>query len=265
MHVLSAAEPPTGGHGFVSGLDVRTKILLCLSMSVAVVFLKSFEPLAFLTLASLVYVLDIGRYKMVGMCYLAICFMWLLSMAFMRLIHSMSPMIPVTEPVKMLVPFLRTMVMFNTILALALSSRIQTLLTSLKSFRLPIWLYIPSAVMIRFIPSFIKDIRQIYETMRIRGYSFNLIFILRHPRLAVRLMAAPILFRALRSADDLGIAAELKGVGYGYSTENSRIESYTPLVFKFNDAVTLVAALLLLIAAGGIQAVWGTDTTGMLP
>ncbi len=265
MHVLFVAEPRTGGSGFVSGLDVRTKILLSLSMSVAVIFFKSCGSLGFLTLATLVYVLDLGRYKVVSLCYVAICLMWLLSIGFMGLICTMIPMVPVTDPVTMLIPFLRTMVMLNTVLVLALSSRIQTLLTSLKSFKLPIWLYIPSAVMIRFIPSFIKDIRQIHETMRIRGYSLNPIFIFRHPRLSVRLMAAPIMFRALRSADDLGVAAELKGVGYGYFTENNKIKSYTPLIFQLNDAVTLGVTLLLLIAAGVIQAVWGTDTTGMLP
>lgn len=263
MHVLSAAEPSAENISFVFGLDVRTKILICLAMSVAVIFLKSTAALGFLTLASLAYVLDLGRYRVVAVCYIAVCLMWLFSIGFMRLMHMLTPVIPVTEPAKMLIPFLRTTVMINTVLVLALSSRIQTLLTSLKSFRLPIWLYIPSAVMIRFIPSFIKDVRQIHETMRIRGYSLNPFFILAHPRLSIRLMAAPIIFRALRSADDLGVAAELKGVGSAVDGSH-QLESYSPLKFTAADVITLVATLAILVGAGVIQFVYGTDSAGML-
>ena len=176
--------------------------------------------------------------------------------------HLVTALIPVTEPAQMLIPFLRTTVMINTVLALALSSRVQTLLTSLKSLRLPIWLYVPSAVMIRFIPSFIKDVRQIHETMRIRGYNLNPIFILAHPRLSVRLMAAPIIFRALRSADDLGVAAELKGVGAKMGGKQ-KLESHTPLKFKIRDAVSLATLIALISAAGVIQSVYGIDTLGM--
>ena len=66
MHVLSAAKPPAENPGFVFGLDVRTKILICLAMSVAVIFFKSAPALGFLTLASLFYALDLGRYKVVA-------------------------------------------------------------------------------------------------------------------------------------------------------------------------------------------------------
>ncbi len=262
MHVSSAANGLEENTGFVFGLDVRTKILICLSMSVAIIFLKSTPALGFLSLISLAYTLNMGRYQVVAVCYIALCLMWLIAIGVMRLMHMASPMIPVTEPVKMLIPFLRITVMLNTVLALALSSRVQTLLNALKSFRLPIWLYIPSAVMIRFIPSFIKDVNQIHEAMRIRGYSPNPFFILAHPRLSVRLLVAPIIFRALRSADDLGVAAELKGVGTSM-TGAQKLESYTPLKFKTRDALALAATLAALIVSGVIQAIYGIDATGM--
>ncbi|MDY0362618.1 MAG: energy-coupling factor transporter transmembrane component T [Desulforegulaceae bacterium] len=183
--------------------------------------------------------------------------MWLLSIGIMRLMHAAVPMVPVTEPLKMLVPFLRTLVMVNVILALALSSRVQTLLTALKSFRLPVWLYLPSAVMIRFIPSFIKDVRQIHDTMLIRGYSLNPVFILRHPLIGVRLMAAPLIFRALRSSDELGIAAELKGVGYGVPMKNFR-----PSVFTCVDGLAMICTLAVIFAACLIQIQLGVEILG---
>lgn len=255
MHALYAPESKT--RSLVYSLDVRTKVAICLSMSFAVVFLTYPFALAFLGIMTLFYVLNLGRYKAIIVCYTAIALMWLIAIGIMRLMHAAIPMIPVTEPLKMMVPFMRTLIMINTVLALALSSRVQALLTALKSLKLPIWLYIPSAVMIRFIPSFIKDVRQIHETMRIRGYSLNPFFILRHPLTAVRLMAAPLIFRALRSSDDLGVAAELKGVGYGAS-----MNSFRPSFFKKTDALMLLLAFAVLTGACFIQIKFGADTKG---
>ncbi|MEA1868535.1 MAG: hypothetical protein U9N19_10635 [Thermodesulfobacteriota bacterium] len=45
--------------------------------------------------------------------------------------------------------------------------------TALKSLRLPLFLYLPAVVMIRFIPSFINDIKQVTEVLKIRGYKIN--------------------------------------------------------------------------------------------
>ncbi|PIE71490.1 MAG: cobalt transporter [Deltaproteobacteria bacterium] len=259
MRALFAANA-AAQHSAVHQLDVRTKILICLIASVEVLLLKSPEPLGFLTLISALYVLELRRFTVIVICYIAISIMWMISIGFMYLMHQISPMIPVSEPSKMLIPFLRTAVMLNTVLALALSSRVQTLLTSLKTLRLPIWLYLPSAVMIRFIPTFIKDVQQIHETMRIRGYSLNPLFMLVHPLLAVRLLAAPILFRALRSSDDLGIAAELKGVGYG-----ATMESYKPQFFKASDVFALWAVFAVTVATGFIQLSFSTVSTGLMP
>lgn len=255
MRALSGHESEI--QSIVYRLDVRTKVMICLGMSVTVVFLNNPLALGFLNIMTLAYALNLGRYKAVCVCYTAIFVMWLISIGIMRLMHMAVPMVPVTEPLKMLVPFLRTLIMVNAILGLALSSRVQTLLTALKSFRLPVWLYIPSAVMIRFIPSFIKDVRQIHDTMLIRGYSLNPLFILRHPLAVLRLMAAPLIFRALRSSDELGIAAELKGIGYGASMKNFR-----PSVFRRADAVTIILTLAVIVTACLIQTRWGIHIPG---
>lgn len=241
----------------VQQLDVRTKILISLLASVTVIFLKSPFSLLFFTTVTGLYVLELGRVRVVGVCYLAICLMWVVSIGFMHLMHRISPVIPVTDPVNMLVPFLRTMIMINTVLALALSSRVQMLLSSLKSLRLPIWLYIPAVVMIRFVPTFIKDVQQIHETMRIRGYRLHPWFLVRHPLVSVRLLVAPILFRALRSADDLGVAAELKGVRPGCTMVNCK-----PQRFGRRDALAAVITGVVFIVGIYIHNTFGADTTG---
>jgi len=259
MRALFAADA-VQAKSHVHRLDVRTKIIISLVASVAVIFIKSPLAMGFLALASALYVLELGRYGVVIICYAAIALMWLVALGFMALIHRMAPVIPASGIGAMTVPFLRTVIMINTVLALALSSRIQTVLTALKSFRLPIWIYIPAAVMIRFIPTFIRDVQQIHESMRIRGYNLHPGFILRHPVLAVRLLVAPILFRALRSSDDLGIAAELKGVSH-----RNGMVSYKSQAFSRGDTVAVICLALVLITGAFIQIHWGTTSTGFMP
>ncbi|PID78327.1 MAG: cobalt transporter [Deltaproteobacteria bacterium] len=243
---------------FVEKLDVRTKILICFAASMDVIFLKSPVSLGFLCCLSIIYAMNIGRFKIIFICYGALSIMWMVAIGFMYLMHLISSRIPVTGPEMMLVPFLRTAIMINTVLALALSSRIQTLLESLKTLKLPIWLYIPAAVMIRFVPTFIKDVQQIHETMKIRGYGLNPLFILKNPLFSVRLLIAPVLFRALKSSDDLGIAAELKGVGYDSSMGN-----FKPQFFKNSDVIILFLTAIILALAGIIELNWGVENTGV--
>ena len=130
------------------------------------------------------------------------------------------------------------------ILPLAFSCRVQSLLTALKSLRLPFCLYLPAAVMIRFIPTFLHDAKQVSETLRIRGWRMTPWNAFRHPVLLIRLVFTPLLFRSLKTSEELGIAAELKGLGYGEG-----MRPYRKLVWKASDTWLLVAACLVAAAA----------------
>ena len=130
------------------------------------------------------------------------------------------------------------------ILPLAFSCRVQSLLTALKSLHLPFCLYLPAAVMIRFIPTFLHDAKQVSETLRIRGWRMTPWNAFRHPVLLIRLVFTPLLFRSLKTSEELGIAAELKGLGYGEG-----MRPYRKLVWKASDTWLLVAACLVAAAA----------------
>ncbi|PID75675.1 MAG: cobalt transporter [Deltaproteobacteria bacterium] len=208
-------------------LDVRSKMFICLVASTVVIFFKGEVALSFFTLISFCYALSTRRWRLLAICYALAGLMWLISIGFVYLLHSISETFPLSSLVSVLIPFLRSLVMLNTVLVLALTSRIQTLLSALKGLRLPIWLYIPAAVVIRFIPDFINDISQIHETMRTRGYNLNPLFLIRHPLLTVRLLIAPMLFRALRSADELAIAAELKGIRHDVKMTSYRVHAFS--------------------------------------
>lgn len=116
----------------------------------------------------------------------------------------------VVSPAALGAPFLRGLAMLNVVLVLALSSKVEDLMAVLENLRLPFVVYLPAAVMIRFIPTFMDDVRMVRAALRMKGIDAR--FWLAHPLEGARMALMPVLFRALRSSENLGLAAEMKGV-----------------------------------------------------
>jgi energy-coupling factor transport system permease protein len=232
---------------------------ISLAASLAVVFLNHPVPLAVLACASALYALSLKRPLILLVVYGAVIFMWLVAVAMVAGLHAVWHEVPPLEIDKLLAPFLRTAVMVNAALTLALSSRIQTLLATLKAIRLPFSIYVPLAAMIRFLPTFIEDVRQINECLRTRGHRLAPVGVFAHPLLTVRLLLMPLLFRSLRSSDELGMAAELKGLGSaGRMTPMKRPR------FSGTDAVTASLAFMVLALGAGLQMMFNPGGGGVV-
>lgn len=228
----------------LAALDARAKITVSLLASVMTIILNSPEAQGVLFAASACYAAAMRRPLLLLAAYAVVIGMLLLALGCAALVGMAAPaMRPVTVSA-MPVPFLRLLVMANVILPLAFSTRIQSLLTSLKSFRLPFCIYIPMAVMIRFIPTFTADIRQITEALRIRGFNLSLKQFVLHPVLSWRFVSVPLLFRSLKTSEDLGIAAELKGLG-----ASRKLSPYRRPEWKKQDTALVAAALVAAVAA----------------
>jgi energy-coupling factor transport system permease protein len=239
--------------GFAAA-DARAGIALGVLASVMTVSLASPEAQAVLCVFSGLYALGMRRPWLVLACYAIIAAMLVLALGCAALLRAFAPSMPAVPPGSLLVPFLRLAVMANVILPLAFATRLQSLLGSLKSFRLPFFLYIPLAVMIRFIPSFIADMKQIAEALRIRGYRLSWKQCLLHPALTARVVTVPLLFRALKASEDLGVAAELKGMGPGRS-----LRPYKSAVWRRSDSFLVLAAVAVAAAALLCDAFFGAD------
>ena len=226
MQALSVTEGAVWGGG-LHAADTRAKMFVSLLASVATVALSGVEPQMVLFGMSLVYALGMRQFRILLIGYAVLVGMSLLAMG---CAFGMSLLIP-SMPAFSAVP-------------LAFSCRVQSLLTALKSLRLPFCLYLPAAVMIRFIPTFLHDAKQVSETLRIRGWRMTPWNAFRHPVLLIRLVFTPLLFRSLKTSEELGIAAELKGLGYGEG-----MRPYRKLVWKASDTWLLVAACLVAAAA----------------
>jgi len=219
-------------------------MFVSLLASVATVALSGVEPQMVLFGMSLVYALGMRQFRILLIGYAVLVGMSLLAMGCAFGMSLLIPSMPAFSAVSLVVPFLRMATMLNVILPLAFSCRVQSLLTALKSLHLPFCLYLPAAVMIRFIPTFLHDAKQVSETLRIRGWRMTPWNAFRHPVLLIRLVFTPLLFRSLKTSEELGIAAELKGLGYGEG-----MRPYRKLVWKASDTWLLVAACLVAAAA----------------
>jgi len=112
-------------------LDARTKMTICLLSSLVVIVLKGVVPLSFLLAASLVYVLFQKRFGVLLICYGAVTLMGLMALFCIRIMVVFIPEMGQFDLSMFFVPFLRVVILLNVILALALSSKIQDILTSL--------------------------------------------------------------------------------------------------------------------------------------
>lgn len=252
MRVLSVSRKERDDAvGKDAGLDVRSRMAVTLLASAVTVIVGSFEGQAVLFLASFGYACSVRRWRALAAAYAAMTLMMGLAALFTWGISRLMPSMPFS-PEGLAVPFMRGAVMLNVVLPLALTCRIQALLTALKGLHLPFCVYLPGAVMIRFIPTFMNDIKQVSETLKIRGYSLGPGSMLRHPRMTLRLLFTPLLFRSLRTSEELGIAAELKGL-----EAEGRFVPFRRAVWSARDTLLVVLAVVVSAAALYCHVRWG--------
>jgi len=225
------------GDGFAAGLDVRVKLLLCLTGSLAAIILTS--PLSLGLLAAFTAALALGAARLTTV--LKVClfatFMLAFAFGFSALIGLAVPGLMRWNAFSLSVPFLRMLISINLLLMLALSTPVQVLFARLQSLRLPGWLHIPLSVAVRFVPTFIGDCSQIRDAARLRpGKGLTGLW---------RGLAVPLVFRTLYSADDLAMAAELKGISTtGLASDRKQWSRRDGLVLSLACCVLIAASLL---------------------
>lgn len=244
----------------LSLLDVRSKMLIAATSAIMTISLSSLNAQILMFTVSFVYLVLLGRYRLIAVSYTLVLIMMLLSVGFTALVALMFPSLGKNLEITALsVPFLRAFTMMNTILPMAFTGKLQNILRSLQQMKLPFIIYLPAAVIVRFIPTFAGDVKQIWESLKIRGYKVNPWTFTRHPVRTTRLLFAPLLFRALKTSDELGIAAELKGLHSGSVPGNRYQKS-----FSRSDVVTLVILATVCIAAVLLQIYFPSEVKAVM-
>ena len=220
-------------------LDARTKLAVTLMTAILAVACSGVVAQGVLFAATLFYVLLLKRPGLLAVLYGAMAVMMAIAAGCASVIEVFAPGLGGLSVKSLVIPFLRGLSMMNVVMVLAMTTRVEDLLTTLERMRLPFCLFLPAAVMLRFIPTFTNDIRQVWETLKIRGWPMGVGM---HPILSSRLLLAPILFRALKSAETLGTASELKGLGTAERTLMPDLRTMTTLDARILSALVLTTA-----------------------
>ena len=228
-------------------MNIRSKLLICLTASLAAIVLSNPLALALLCGVSTVYALTALSLAGLLRAYVFFAFMCLVSLGFTWLASLSMPQLITWEAGRMLISL-------NALLVLAFSSRIQDLMHELQAFGRMAWIHVPLTVAVRFLPTFLDDCVQVRDAFRLRSPLGRQGLWTRAAALW-RGFLVPLTFRLLRSADDLAVAAELKGVGGKKRVSRPR----TP--FGRVDMVTFGVGAASLVLAVALQSVYGGSTS----
>ncbi|MDR1039887.1 MAG: energy-coupling factor transporter transmembrane protein EcfT [Deltaproteobacteria bacterium] len=221
------------------GLLPETRVVITLAGSVLSLVYGDPFPLGVLFVATALYLLCEVRLKAVAAVYLIAAAMAAVAMLCVELLIHAVPAMRAQSPILALLPFLRMGIAVNTVLPLAFHARLSDLVTTLRRARLPGLLKLPLLITVRFVPTFLGDVVQIREAVKLRFRGRGGIrFWVARPLLWWRVFFMPLVVRLIRSADELALAAELKGL----SPETDF--GSAPLVWSKADRTALALALL---------------------
>ena len=226
-------------------LEIRIQLLIVLFSSIGTLLCSTLESQLLLFSISVCYMLYMRHYK--ALCVL-LCIGLAISLCatlFSGILALFIPQFPKVTLANVAVPCMRMLVVCNVVYPLACVGKTHSMIATLQRLRLPFCLYLPVVVMIRFIPTFLTDLKQIIEAIRLRGYPFSVMFCLIHPVLTLRLVGVPMIMRTLLSADYLSVAAMLKGVEYSKTVVTEQSEKWQIKEFILIGTMFCVSILLV--------------------
>lgn len=131
---------------------------------------------------------------------------------------------------------------FVTILLAALNLmktvEISEITAALHNMKVPYYITIPLAVMLRFFPTIQQDVACIRQGIKTRGIDISILGALKHPFKMYEMMMIPIIMRMLSTATELAASVETRGLGVlGKKT------SYVEIRFGMFDTLLLITMI----------------------
>lgn len=229
---------PLGAGAARRGLDPRSKILLVLIVSLAVMSPGGlvFVP-AGIALAIVLAVSERAWSRVAGLALAAVV---------MYLLGWVLPLVwanPVVTVVAIGCGYLiRFVAAFGVGAHLVATTSPTQLGAALRAWRLPRAISVTLAVMLRFFPVVAAESAAVLDAMRLRGLA-GASGLARHPILGMERFTVPMIAASLRASEDLSASAILRGLG----SRRSPV-SLDPPRFGGSDLVLVVAAAVLATA-----------------
>ena len=233
------------GNGILS-LDPRTKLLIFFSSMELSTFCYNGQP--FMMYCTVVCVL----LALCGEVWFAVkCFLLIAVMEYVRYVMLSSgtgaPAVAgIILGIAMLFrygipPFLALALLIKT-------TRISKLIAALSAMRLPVFVIIPIAVLLRFIPTVREEWSGIRKAMAFRGVSLEPGAILRAPGKTVEYMLIPLLFSCISVMEELAAASLARGL----DAERKRT-SYEAVKMTLPDYIVMLLFVgMAIYAATGV-------------
>lgn len=212
--------------------DPRIKLLQVLIIGVLVFTLtgKKYEVLLFLSVFA--YGMISGIYKT--------CFKFLALYIVLFMVAEISPLFISTTIHYFFLCFITlTLAAINMIR----TSEISEVLASLQNMKIPYYINIPLAVILRFFPTLKQDITCIKQGMKTRGIDISFLGFFKHPFKVYEMMLIPMLMRMLCTATELSASVETRGLGV-----SCKKTSYTEVKFRMLDMLLLVIMMVFYLA-----------------
>jgi len=114
---------------------------------------------------------------------------------------------------------------------------------TLQNMKIPYYINIPLAVILRFFPTIKQDIVCIKQGIKTRGIDVSLLGVLKHPCKMYEMMLIPFLMRMLSTATELAASVETRGLGV-----SGKKTSYREVRFGMLDILLLIIMLVFYTA-----------------
>ena len=212
--------------------DPRIKLLQVLIIGVLVFTLtgKKYEILLFLSVFA--YGMISGIYKT--------CFKFLALYIVLFMVAEISPLFISTTIHYFFLCFITlTLAAINMIR----TSEISEVLASLQNMKIPYYINIPLAVILRFFPTLKQDITCIKQGIKTRGIDISFLGFLKHTFKFYEMMLIPMLMRMLCTATELSASVETRGLGV-----SCKKTSYAEVKFRMLDMLLLVIMMVFYLA-----------------
>lgn len=117
---------------------------------------------------------------------------------------------------------------------------IDELLYALEKMHIPKVVILPLAVVYRYIPTIKDEIKQVRESLKMRGINTSFIGMITHPISAVENFMIPLLIRSGKISEELSAASLCKGL----DTEHKRT-SCAEVKFQIRDAIYCLGCIVI--------------------
>lgn len=118
------------------------------------------------------------------------------------------------------------------------------LMRNLSGLKVPRTVTLGMTIALSFFPLLAKEVRQVREAMRTRGAGSWV-----DPRIFYRAFMVPFVMRLVNISDTLALSVETRG----FKTGKAKYTIYKPVKFQVKDAVFIVFALALAVAAVAVK------------